>query len=70
MRIGITAERRAEEQADLLRKRGADILHGPTVRVFSVVDDEALLATTADLAAHPPGNHPCMSVSGRGVSSR
>ncbi len=54
MRIGITAERRAEQQADLLRTRGADILHGPTVRVFSVADDEALLATTADVAAHPP----------------
>jgi hypothetical protein len=28
--IGVTAERRAAQQAELLKKRGAQVLHGPT----------------------------------------
>lgn len=51
--IGITAERRAEEQAQLFRKRGADVIHGPTLRVFSLADDDTLRATTEDLIARP-----------------
>lgn len=54
MRIGVTAERRAAEQTELLRKRGAEVLHGPTLRVFSLDEDEVLKATTADVVAHPP----------------
>jgi uroporphyrinogen-III synthase len=52
--IGITAERRAEEQADLFRKRGADVLHGPTMRIFSHDDDTVLRATTDRVIAQPP----------------
>jgi uroporphyrinogen-III synthase len=52
--IGVTAERRAREQADLLRKRGAQVLFGPTLRVFSSDEDEVLKASTADLVNHPP----------------
>jgi uroporphyrinogen-III synthase len=52
--IGITAERRAGEQAGLFRKRGADVIHGPSLRVFSLADDETLHATTEDLIARPP----------------
>lgn len=52
--IGITAERRAEEQGDLFRKRGAAIMYGPTLRVFSVVDAEELRATTLEIIAQPP----------------
>jgi uroporphyrinogen-III synthase len=54
MTIGVTAERRAAQQADLLIKRGADVLHGPTLRVFSLDEDQALKATTADVIARPP----------------
>jgi uroporphyrinogen-III synthase len=54
MRIGVTAERRAAQQADLLKKRGARVLHGPTVRVFSLDEDQVLKATTADVVTHPP----------------
>jgi uroporphyrinogen-III synthase len=54
MTIGVTAERRAGQQIDLLNKRGADVLHGPTLRVFSLDDDQALKAATADVIAHPP----------------
>ncbi len=54
MRIGVTAERRAAQQADLLRDRGAEVLHGPTLRVFSLDEDEELKAITADVVARPP----------------
>jgi len=52
--IGITAERRAEEQAELFRKRGAEVVHGPTLRIFSAAGDEDLKQATIDVIAHPP----------------
>jgi uroporphyrinogen-III synthase len=52
--IGITAERRAAQQADLLNRRGAEVLHGPSLRVFSLDEDQDLRARTADVIAHPP----------------
>ncbi len=54
MTIGVTAERRAAHQIDLLTKRGAHVVHGPTLRVFSVGEDQALRAATADVIARPP----------------
>jgi len=54
LRIGITAERRAEEQAELFRNRGAEVMHGPTLRIFSVASDEVLRSATQDLVARPP----------------
>jgi uroporphyrinogen-III synthase len=54
MTIGVTAERRAEQQMDLLNRRGADVLHGPTARVFSLDEDRVLRAATAEVIAHPP----------------
>ena len=52
--IGVTAERRAAQQAELLEARGARVLLGPTLRVFSQAEDEVLKAATADLIDHPP----------------
>lgn len=40
--IGITADRRWEQQADLFRRRGAHIVHGPTMAT-RYVDDGGLL---------------------------
>ena len=54
MTIGVTAERRATEQAELLQKRGARVLLGPALRVFSYEQDEVLKASTADVVDHPP----------------
>jgi uroporphyrinogen-III synthase len=54
MTIGVTAERRAAEQTELLEKRGAEVLHGPTVRVFSLDEDQVLKATTANVVTRPP----------------
>ncbi len=53
--IGITAERRAAEQAGLFHRRGADTLHGPTLRIeSSSSDDEALRAATFAVIEQPP----------------
>src|SRR5436305_2558876 len=54
MTIGVTAERRAIQQAELLHKRGAQVLLGPAMRVFSCEHDELLKTTTADVVARPP----------------
>lgn len=52
--IGITADRRSEEQASLFERRGAAIVHGPTIRTLPVGATEVLQAVTADLVARPP----------------
>ncbi|MDQ4069778.1 MAG: uroporphyrinogen-III synthase [Actinomycetota bacterium] len=53
-RVGVTADRRWEEQARLLRDRGGEVLHGPTLRTIDLSRDEALRAATAGLAERPP----------------
>lgn len=52
--VGITADRRWEEQAELLSRRGAAILHGPTMTTqYLACDDELRRATRAVLDASP-----------------
>ena len=52
--VGMTADRRAEEQGELLRRRGAKVLHGPAIRTIPLADDERLAAATASLLEAPP----------------
>ena len=52
--VGITAERRADEQARLFADRGAATLHGPALRITPSTDDEALRAATVDVIERPP----------------
>jgi uroporphyrinogen-III synthase len=52
--VGITADRRSEEQADLFRRRGIDVLHGPTMRTVDLAGDPALRAVTEAVVAAPP----------------
>jgi uroporphyrinogen-III synthase len=52
--VGITADRRWEEQARMLRDRGAEVVHAPTMRTVDLTDDDTLKAATADLAGRPP----------------
>ncbi len=52
--VGVTADRRWEEQADLLGRRGASILHGPTIHTQYLGSDEHLQATTTALLERPP----------------
>lgn len=52
--IGITADRRWKEQAELFRKRGAEVLHGPTLRTIDLSGDETLRQATLALVERPP----------------
>jgi uroporphyrinogen-III synthase len=52
--VGITADRRAEEQADLLTRRGARVVHGPTIRTVPIGAEDALRRATEDVIAHRP----------------
>lgn len=52
--VGITADRRWQEQADLLRRRGLDVLHGPTMRTVDLAGDVRLRTVTDALIATPP----------------
>jgi uroporphyrinogen-III synthase len=52
--IGITADRRWQEQAELLERRGARVQHGPSIRTFPLYDEEGLRAATQAVVDHPP----------------
>lgn len=52
--VGVTADRRWREQADLLERRGATVVHAPTVATAFLVDDERLRAATEAVVADPP----------------
>lgn len=54
IRVGITADRRWEEQARMFADRGVEVVHGPTMRTVDLTEDEGLRAVTSDLAEHPP----------------
>ncbi|QWC86293.1 uroporphyrinogen-III synthase [Nocardioidaceae bacterium] len=53
-RIVITAQRRAEELGAALVRRGAAVVHAPTLGVGSTVDEAGLLEHSAALVADPP----------------
>lgn len=53
-RVGITADRRADEQAELLRRMGAEVVHGPVLRTLPLADDQPMRDATAALLADPP----------------
>lgn len=52
--VGVTAARRAEEFITLLERRGADVVHAPTIRIVPLVDDVELHRVTEQLIAEPP----------------
>jgi uroporphyrinogen-III synthase len=52
--IGVTADRRAAEQSELLRRRGARVIDGPTIATAYLGSDERLLRATEQLIASPP----------------
>jgi uroporphyrinogen-III synthase len=51
--VGITADRRRDEQAELLRRLGANVLHGPTVRTLPLAHEEGAADATRALIAQP-----------------
>jgi uroporphyrinogen-III synthase len=52
--VGVTADRRAEEQIAMLERRGATVIHGPAIRTHPVTVDGPFADAIEDLIAHPP----------------
>lgn len=53
-RIGVTSDRRSADLIDALERRGAQVLHAPTLRIANArLDDPVLADTRAILAARP-----------------
>ena len=53
-RVGVTADRRADQQIAALRRRGADVVHGCTMRTLDLSDDARLLEVSRALVDQPP----------------
>ncbi len=54
--VGVTADRRWEEQAELLRRRGARVVHGPSIRTQPLGPDGGLQGATQALLDSPPSH--------------
>lgn len=52
--IALTAERRADEFATLLERRGADTVHVPAIHVLPLIDDTDLREKTDGIIDTPP----------------
>lgn len=52
--IGVTADRRADEQMRLLAGRGAECVHGPVIRTHPVDCDDDLRLATEAVISDPP----------------
>ncbi|MGA9869830.1 MAG: uroporphyrinogen-III synthase, partial [Rhodococcus sp. (in: high G+C Gram-positive bacteria)] len=52
--IALTAERRADEFATLLERRGAVTVHVPAIHVLPLLDDSDLREKTARIIEKPP----------------
>ena len=54
--VGVTADRRAAEQSELLRRRGAVVLAAPAMTTTYLGSDERLRAATDDVLLRPPSH--------------
>src|SRR3954447_433198 len=54
--VGVTADRRSAEQAELLERRGASVVHGPTIRTLYLASDDDLRRATEEGIDAPPGS--------------
>lgn len=52
--IVIAVDRRSVELAAALERHGAVVRHAPALTIVSHIDDDALIARTRELIAHPP----------------
>ena len=64
--VGVTADRRADEQADLLVRRGARVLHGPVIHTLPLGPDDDLRGATAEVIEH----HPDYVIANTGIGVR
>jgi uroporphyrinogen-III synthase len=53
--VGVTADRRWREQAELLKRRGAMVTHGPTISTHYLASDAALREATLQVIRRRPG---------------
>ncbi|SDQ34826.1 uroporphyrinogen-III synthase [Actinopolyspora saharensis] len=52
--VGTTATRRVEELATMLHRRGAEVRHGPAIRILPLADDGELFEMSESLLRNPP----------------
>jgi uroporphyrinogen-III synthase len=52
--VAVTADRRSEEQASLLVRRGAEVLHGSVIKTLPLGDEGGTRQATLELIADPP----------------
>lgn len=52
--IGVTADRRHEEQISLIERRGGTVVHGPVIRTLPLDDEAVIGAATSALVERPP----------------
>lgn len=52
--VGISADRRWDEQAALFERRGAAVVHGPSIRTLPLGEENTLRRVTESLVAAPP----------------
>ncbi len=52
--VAVTADRRSSEQIELFIRRGARVLHGPTMATQYLDDEAALRSATGEVLARPP----------------
>lgn len=52
--IGVTADRRSDEQIELLTRKGATVIHGPTIRTHPLGAESDLADATRAVIAEPP----------------
>lgn len=53
-RVGITADRRAEEQAELIARRGGETVLAPVIRTSPLGDETLTIEATRRIIAEPP----------------
>ncbi|MEJ5913938.1 uroporphyrinogen-III synthase [Pseudokineococcus sp. 1T1Z-3] len=52
--IGVTSDRRSDELVGTFTRRGAQVVHAPTMRIVPVTEDAELIADTRAVIADPP----------------
>ena len=52
--VAVTADRRSEEQASLIARRGGDVLHGPVIKTLPLGDEGGTREATIALIEEPP----------------
>lgn len=52
--IGVTADRRSDEQIELLTRKGASVVHGPTIRTHPLGAESDLADATRAIIERPP----------------